>query len=260
MAGYRLTRLLIHVFAAVLTGITLYPFLGLDRRRRYIQRWSVKLLAICGIEVRVTGANALASRALIVANHHSWIDIYLINSLSPCRFIAKAEIGNWPVIGWLGRKSGTIFIERGRQRDLKRILKNLAVPLHSGERFAFFPEGTTSMQGNLLPFHPNLFEAAIGAGIAIQPFAIRYLDTSGSHHAAIDFSGETTFLQSVFSVLRTTEIKAELIVLPPLKTVGMHRRDLARMSRETVSKALSRESGNPGIQPEKQPDPQVELP
>ena len=239
MAGYRLLRLLLHFLSALLASATIFPLFSADQRQRYIQRWSASLLAICGVTVRVSKRHEIAPNALIVANHLSWLDIYLINSVSPSRFIAKASVRNWPLIGWLSEKAGTVFIARGSSRDLRKIFQNLVVHLKTGERFSFFPEGTTAAQGQLLPFHANLFEAAIEAGTPVQPYALRYLNAVGGLHAAIDFSGDTRFLESVFAVLKARHINAELIILPPLETAGAHRRSLALAARQAVALALN---------------------
>lgn len=239
MAALRFLRLLLHVCGALLTGAIVFPLVGNERRDRYIQRWSARLLAICGVSVRVTGEHLIEPRALIAANHASWLDIYLIKSVTPIRFVAKASIRNWPLIGWLSKKSGTVFIERSSQRDLKRTFQRLITELKSGERFAFFPEGTTAAQGRLLPFHANLFEAAIDAGKPVQPYAIRYVNADGRFHPAIDFSDDRSFLESVIDVLKAKGIVAELTVLPPVGTSGIHRRELARVCHQAVAGTLS---------------------
>ena len=94
-------RLLLHVSGALWTTSVLYPFYGEARRSRYVQKWSKKLLDICGVKVRVHHPERLSSKALIVSNHVSWLDIFLIHSVTPCHFIAKAEMADWPIIGSL---------------------------------------------------------------------------------------------------------------------------------------------------------------
>src|SRR5690606_21315559 len=121
---------------------------------------------ICQVELHVrtrhsAAADAPPARALFVANHISWLDIFVINAMQPSHFVAKSEIRDWPVLGWLCAKAGTVFIARGRLRDVRRIYQGLVERLQVGEPVAFFPEGATSSQGSLQPFHANLFEAAI---------------------------------------------------------------------------------------------------
>ena len=179
----------------------------------------------------------------MVANHISWLDIFVINSLEPCRFVAKSDIRGWPLVGWLCAKTGTIFISRGKPRDVRAIYQGLVASIKEGDRIAFFPEGTTAAQGGLLPFHPNLFEAAIDAGVPVQPYALRYLDDAGELHPAADFIGETTIVESILAILKargSRRITAELTVLAPLASTGagVHRRELAVATREAISRAL----------------------
>jgi 1-acyl-sn-glycerol-3-phosphate acyltransferase len=249
MIAYRLWRVLLHLVAGLLTCALVFPLVNAAGREARIHRWSKKLLALCGVRVEIThGAHApqSESRALIVANHISWLDIFVINALHPCRFVAKSDIRDWPLIGWLCDKAGTVFISRGRVRDVRRIYEGLVAGLHAGEHVAFFPEGTTAAQGTLLPFHANLFEAAIEAGVPIQPYALRYLDAQGNHHAAVAFVGDTTFVQSMLTILKSPGITAQLVTLPMIPINGMpHRRELAHAARESIANALGHVQNNP---------------
>lgn len=240
MAAFRLLRVMLHLFAGLATCALVFPFIGAPARTAHIRRWSTKLLALCGVRVEFRDAGAReANRALIVSNHVSWLDIFVINSLHPCRFVAKSDIRGWPLIGWLSAQAGTIFIARGKLRDVRRIYQGLVTALHAGEHVAFFPEGTTSAQGTLLPFHANLFEAAIEAEVPVQPFALRYLDNDGQLHTAADFINDMTFVQSVLAILRAGKMTAQLTVLPPIPTgSASHRRELADMAHDSITQAL----------------------
>ena len=186
---------------------------------------------------RVDGAAPL-QHALIVSNHISWLDIFVINSLHPCRFVAKAEIRAWPVLGWLVAQAGTVFIARGNRRDLRHIFKGLVDALARQQRVAFFPEGTTASQGSLLPFHANLFEAAIDARVPVQPVALAYLDRAGGWHPAVDYTGDTTFVDSIFRIMKGEPVRARLACLAPIGTQGAHRRELAKAAHEAIASAL----------------------
>lgn len=252
MVFFRLLRVLIHLFRGLATCALLFPLIDEAGRRAHIRKWSIRLVALCGISVRIEhhqGAQP-APRALMVANHVSWIDIFVINSLHPTRFVAKSDIRNWPLIGWLCEKTGTIFIARGKLRDVRRIYQGLVASLHAGEHVAFFPEGTTAAQGALLPFHSNLFEAAIEAEVPVQPYAVRYLDASGRLHPAADFVGEMTFVQSIVTVLKAGGMSAELTVLPVIDTSeASHRRELADASRSAIATVLRDTLLNDQIEP-----------
>jgi 1-acyl-sn-glycerol-3-phosphate acyltransferase len=174
----------------------------------------------------------------------SWLDIFVINTLQPCRFVAKADIREWPLLGWLCAKAGTIFIARGKLRAVRRIFEYVVTTIRDGELVAFFPEGTTAAQGALLPFHSNLFEAAIDAAVPIQPVAVRYLDSAGQLAPQANFIGETTFAESLLTILRSEKLSAQLIVLPVIDTTGAHRRELAAQAQSAINTALGYPSGD----------------
>ncbi|MEC4719264.1 lysophospholipid acyltransferase family protein [Noviherbaspirillum sp. CPCC 100848] len=246
MLAFRLLRVALHLFRGLATCAFAFPRLGHAARQQRIQRWSARLVALAGVEVRVSCRPGLqpAARALIVSNHVSWLDIFVINSVGPCRFVAKSDIRDWPLIGWLCEKTGTIFISRGKLRDVRRIYQGLVASLHAGERVAFFPEGTTAAQGTLLPFHANLFEAAVEAEVPVQPYAVRYTGKSGELHAAADFIGDMTFVQSLVSVLRSGGMTAHLELLAPIETrPDTHRRELADAARREIADALGMPEG-----------------
>ena len=232
-------RIAVHLALGLVTCATVFPWAGAALRARIVRRWSGALLRICRVHIEpVAGVPALG-HALVAANHVSWLDIFVINAHYPCRFVAKAEIRAWPVLGWLAYKAGTVFIARGSRRELRLIFKGIVDALHDGERVAFFPEGTTAPQGSLLPFHANLFEAAIDAKVALQPYALAYVDASGAPHAAIDYLDDTTFGQSIRMILTGPPVRARLTCLAPIATAGAHRRDLAQAAQEAVEMALA---------------------
>jgi len=236
---FRLVRVLLHVFKGMAICATVFPWIGWDRRNAHIRRWSTRLLALCNVTVSLApGSAPVLERSMVVANHVSWLDIFVVHSLYPSHFVAKAEIRAWPLAGWLAEKAGTVFISRGNRRDLRHIFKGLVHTLEQGERVAFFPEGTTAAQGNLLPFHANLFEAAIDAKVPVQPFALTYRDAGGVAHPSVDFIGDTSFAESIVLILNGPPVKAQLAILAPLDTIGAHRRELAEASHKAVAAAL----------------------
>jgi 1-acyl-sn-glycerol-3-phosphate acyltransferase len=237
MITLHLLRVILHLLQGMATCAFVFPLAGPAMRERRIRNWSHRLLAICGVRLVVKGALS-DSPALIVCNHVSWLDIFAVNACRPCRFVAKSDIRDWPLIGWLCDRAGTIFIARGRQRDVRRIFQGLVTSIHAGERVAFFPEGTVSLQGTVLTFHANLFEAAIDAKVPVRPYALRYLDRGGRPHPAVEYVGDTTFVQSMLTILRHRDITAELLILPAIPTTGAHRRELAAAAHDAIAGAL----------------------
>jgi 1-acyl-sn-glycerol-3-phosphate acyltransferase len=236
--AWRLARVIFHLLAGLATCAFVFPWAGPGLRERLTRRWSRRLLALCRVTVEPGRGERALDHAMIVSNHISWLDIFVINSLHPCRFVAKAEIRAWPVLGWLAARVGTVFIARGNRRDLRHIFKDLVGALRQGQRVAFFPEGTTSLQGQVLAFHANLFEAAIDANVAVQPYAVEYLDARGAHHPGVDYVGDTTFVGSFLRVLSGDPVRARLTCLAPIAATGAHRRELAHSARDAIAGAL----------------------
>ena len=118
-----LSRLGLHLFVGLWKTAVLFPWLDEAGRDRRIQRWSRQLVEICGVSMELDAERQEqpVSPALIICNHISWLDIFVINTIHPCRFVAKSDIRSWPLIGWLCHKTGTIFIARGKQSDVRRI-------------------------------------------------------------------------------------------------------------------------------------------
>ena len=244
LLGWRLLRIAQHLLAGLLRSTLLFPFFGPARRTAQMQRWARQLMGICGVSVETSGGAdgtpsvPMLAQVLVVSNHVSWLDIFVIDTLYPCRFVAKAEIRAWPVLGWLATRAGTIFIARGERRELRQLFQGLVQKLGAGERIAFFPEGTTAAQGRLLPFHANLFEAAIDAAAPVQPLALSYVDADGRPHPTVDFIGDMTFAQSMVAILGGPPVRARLVCLAPLATAGQHRRDVALAAHAAVARAL----------------------
>lgn len=240
LIALRFACVILHLLRGLATCAFVFPLASEAYRQHCIRAWSMRLLSILRIRIQLNpdGMQLPPQAALIVANHISWLDIFVINALQPCRFVAKADIRHWPVLGWLCEKSGTIFIARGKQREVRRVYQGLVTSLQAGQRIAFFPEGTTAAQGNLLPFHANLFEAAIEARVPVQPCALRYLDGSGELHRAADFIGDATFVDSLIAILGSSPMLAEITPLPRIFADAAHRRELSMQARASIAAAL----------------------
>jgi len=177
---FRGGRLALHLFYAVLLAI-FYPHLHQTRRRRTLKAWSRQLLDILNIGIRTEGPWPVRGEGgyLIVANHVSWLDIFVLNAIYPARFIAKAEVRNWPLIGWLCKRSNTIFIERAMRQDAASINRHVSLLLEQGACVGLFPEGTTTDGKQAGHFHSALIQPAIDAGAMLCPIALRYQDKNG---------------------------------------------------------------------------------
>ena len=212
-----------------------------DRRpaRHVVERGGAELLDAVAVEVAVRGARPLlAGPVLLVANHVSWLDVQALGAVAGTRFIAKAEVRDWPVVGALAARLGTLFIRRGSFRDAMRVKNALAKLFVAGERVAVFPEATTTDGTRLGKFHPALFQAAIDAAVPVQPVAIRIREVDGSPAAAAAFIDDMTFVESLGQVLARPRLVVELTFGPPIWAADQTRRQLAMRCRAFVAGVL----------------------
>jgi 1-acyl-sn-glycerol-3-phosphate acyltransferase len=218
---------LVAVLAVVAAGVVLMPFGG--RIPAGAARWWCRtIVRAAGVKVRITGTAAPTGGLLLVANHISWMDIPLLAAVRPARMLAKAEIRQWPVAGPLTAGSGALFIDRDRLRALPDTVARIADALRAGGAVAVFPEGSTwcgRAQGH---FRRAVFQAALDAGVPVQPVGLHYRTDGGPASTAPAFVGSDSLLTSVWRVVSTRGLVAEVEVreaIPP----GSHpdRRSLA---------------------------------
>ena len=238
-AVFRLLRCGLHILRGVLICACVFPFVSAPQRMARVGRWSAGALAVLGVGLRVSGMPATGA-TLVVANHVSWLDILAINAVRPLRFVSKADIRAWPLLGWLTACGGTLFIERTRTRDALRVLHLVADALKAGEQVAVFPEGTTSEGHGVLPFHANLLQAAIVAQAPVQPIALRYADAQEPISSAAAYVGDTTLLESLWAVASTTGLTVQVSFLPSLSSANFERRTLAARLSADIAAQLDR--------------------
>ena len=236
---FRGCRLALHLFYAALLAIS-YPHLNQTKRRRILKTWSRQLLGILNIGIRTEGQWPVRGEGgyLVVANHVSWLDIFVLNTIYPSRFIAKAEVRNWLLIGWLCKRSNTIFIERALRQDATSINQQISLLLEQGICVGLLPEGTTTDGKQAGHFHSALFQPAIDAGAMLCPIALRYQDENGKQSSAATFTGNMTLSQSIWRILRSPRFDALLVFTPALATAGENRRVLARAAQDAISQGL----------------------
>ena len=217
-----------------------FPFVSDARKRRLVKRWSRRLLRILNVTARVRGELASVSgNVLLVANHISWLDIFVLNAHLPVRFVAKAEIARWPVLSRMVRGAGTVFIQRERKRDTHRVIRDMAEVLANGDIVAIFPEGTTTYGHEVLPFKSSLLQPIIEAGGHVQPVAIRYRTPDGAIAMAPTYVGDTSFASSFFAVCAERALRVELTAPPALPAATKHRRALAQAAEASIRKVLA---------------------
>lgn len=242
---WRLLRLAFHLFAGMLEVAMTFRRLDDSARMTRIQRWAQGMLRLLSIRLVVRGSlppqhGPCLPNTLLVANHVSWIDVFVMDALIPAHFVAKTDVAGWPLIGWLARNVGTLFIDRENRRDVTRVNGEVAAALRSGQTVAFFPEGTTTDGTTLLPFTASLFHAATEAAGSVQPIALRYRTNDGQTSFATAYVGETTLIQSFWRIASARELVAELTILPVMNAAHIGRRELAAETHRGIGAVVNR--------------------
>jgi 1-acyl-sn-glycerol-3-phosphate acyltransferase len=238
---YRLSRVAVHLLYAVVIVGTLFPWLTVNLRARLERHWNNGLMGILNIKLLVRGAlpELSAQNVMLVANHVSWLDIYVLNAVRPVSFVSKMEVLSWPVVGWLAKKTGTLFIDRSKRHDIARVNNEVSRVLLKGGCVAVFPEGTTSDGSTLRHFHASLLQPAVNSQSTVWPAAIRYCHADGTLNTAPAYIDELTFADSIKLVLSQAVIFVELEFLSPINAHGKTRRDLARVAQYAIANALN---------------------
>ncbi len=235
-ACVRLVWAVWHIFAGFFTILVVFPRVNEAQREQRVQVWSQGLLAHLGIEMQVVGHPVAIGPVMLVANHISWLDIASMHAARFCRFVSKADVKRWPVIGTLASGVGTLFIERESRRDAMRVVHQMADRLRGGDVLGVFPEGTTSDGLSLLPFHANLFQAAIAADAPVQPVAIQFIDkSSGQVSLAPCYIGDDTLFESLWRTVCAPGVVVVMTYGEPQFAQGRDRRLWAQAVRQEIA-------------------------
>lgn len=229
------------------------PFFGLRRPvtpflTQAVCRASLRLL---GLRLRVHG-QPMRDRGALVANHSSWLDIFVLNAADRVYFVSKSEVAGWPGIGWLARATGTVFIRRNRQ-DAARQKLLFEARLRAGHRLCFFPEGTSSDGQRVLGFKSTLFEAFFAPELRdflhIQPVSVIYHAPEGCDPCLYGWWGEMAFGPHLLAVLaQPARGRVELEFHAPLRVADLpDRKRVAQAAEIAVRDGFSRRRSEVGL-------------
>lgn len=201
--------------------------------------WARAVARVIGLRAHVLGELG-SGPCLLVANHLSYVDVVLLAALRPCTFVAKSEIARWPVLGFLARTMGTLFVERENKRGLPRSRAQMERALAAGRTLVLFPEGTSTCGATVLPFHSALLAPAVELGLAVRHATLRYRTAPGERPAeqTVCWWGEMTFAAHLFELLRLPGFEAEL-ELGSQALFDTDRKRLARRLHAEVARRLA---------------------
>lgn len=212
----------------------------------------ITVLAVMGLPVDVRGSR-MKGTGILVANHTSWLDIFVLNSRKTLYFVSKSEVSAWPGIGWLARATGTVFINRDR-REAQAQTRVFEDRLIAGHRLLFFPEGTSTDGLRVLPFKTTLFAAffsdALYHKMQVQPVSVIYHAPKGEVPEFYGWWGDMDFGPSLLRILaQRRQGRVVLVYHAPLRVDDYaNRKSLARALEDQVRAGHGAELGHPSIQ------------
>ncbi len=243
---YRLMKIGVYIVGCLFMIAFVIPKSSPENRGRIIRRWARKLPEMIGIRIEHTGSldcpeafdsgitpNAIGR--LLVSNHVTFLDPFVIDAVLPAGFVAKAEIGRWPVVGKIASAVGTIYIERSNKRALIGIAETMEKALREGRNVLVFPEGTTSDGLGLLKLHSNLFEASAKTEAPTIPLLVRY-KKDGKPTTIASWTGHESLMTRLWAILCTKGLSVTVEILPTI--TGTNRHELCRLTSAAMSERL----------------------
>ncbi|MFP3978948.1 lysophospholipid acyltransferase family protein [Marinobacter sp. KMM 10035] len=223
---------------ATLVSVRIFEFCSRQRidRAMLVKGYSVVLCRLLGMRIQTHGL-AMEGPALRVCNHVSWTDIPILAAGLPLRFLAKREVASWPLIGWIAREVGTIFVQRGAG-DSAKVRQKLVSSLEGESSVMVFPEGTTTTGESVKRFHPHMLGAAIEAQCPVQAITIAY-HRDGQPDWLVPFTGDDDFVAHLCRLLKKPAVRVDVLFHPTLAvSASGSPAALAQLLHQQVSEGL----------------------
>lgn len=204
----------------------------------YVQKFCKKVCQSLDVEV-IAVEPIPQNNALWASNHISWLDIPVVGGIIPTFFLSKAEIGRWPVIGWLARTGNTLFIKRG-SGDSNAVTQQMTDFLSKGYPVVFFPEATTTNGKGIRRLQGKLLQSAMNSNVPIQPIVICYVNHHGKFDEAIPYYGKISMAESVKKVVDNRPAKAYVLPLEAIDPNGKTLSEITTLLQERMTNGLKR--------------------
>ena len=211
-----------------------------EARADWLHRFCAAALDGMGLKLTVEGS--FPARGAVITNHLSYVDIVVFAALQPCVFVSKAEIEDWPLLGWMTTMSGTVYVDRGRGGSAAKAKSGMQAAADAGLPVVFFPEGTTSNGEGVLAFHSGVLAQAMTVKEPVTAGFLTYtLDEENEAGVTVAddvcFWGDTPMLPHIFRFLGLRGVHAHVkFADAPIRFSSdvLHRKLAAVEAREAV--------------------------
>ena len=199
------------------------------------------LCLLLGITVTIKGLKPVTP-ALLISNHVSWLDIPILSSVMPLSFIAKREVGGWPLFGWMAKLQRCIFVNRDKRHSTGKSSAEIADRLHEGDTLVLFPEGTSNDGHCVMPFKSSYFGAAENLDVAVIPLTLAYksnynLPLTKRQRPSFAWYGDMDLLPHLWEALKAGPIEVVVRFHEALPKVP--RKEIAKLAYVTIAKSLT---------------------
>tara|TARA_B100000900_G_C20534458_1_gene697758 strand:- start:108 stop:764 length:657 start_codon:yes stop_codon:yes gene_type:complete len=175
------------------------------------------ILRLLSVNISINGKMG-DDGTLIVSNHASWIDIFIISSIVKTSFVSKSEVSKWPLVSWLANLQKTIFINRNKPKELVKTASEIQDRISKKQNIVLFPEGTSSDGNKVLPFKSSIFilcELEESKNISIQPMSIAYTKYNGLTMSRIErtliaWYGDMNLIGHLYKLIRSGTFEVEI--------------------------------------------------
>ena len=232
-------QILVHIFVGLIC-IIFFPILKIKYRNKVIKFWCSSLLKIISVKVSIKNfKDVRLKNVLFMANHISWLDIILINSIKPSIFVAKSSVRNWPIFGLMASACNTIFLNRSSRNSILEVTSKIKKIINTNSVF-IFPEGTSTYGIDVGKFHSNFFQVAVDLKKSIYPVCICYrknnifTDIPG-------YVGDDTLIESIVKIVNSGGFEARITFCKKILSKKFNRKELALKTQEIIKSHLNQD-------------------
>ena len=235
------SRLVLKLLKGLLLIGCVFPQLRPSERDIIIESWCREVLDVLSVRVNLRGETppGKVSSVVFVTNHVSWMDILVMNACRRVRFVAKTEVRQWPLVGWMAVRTGTIFFKRTSPRELARVTKSIATFLRRGDCIALFSDGARTDSASVHAFHSGLLESAIAAEALIWPVGISYRRLDGSLSTDTPIVGSQSMIASILNILDQPATLAQVSYTDPIESSAGDRHKLSEWCHLSIEQSLA---------------------
>ena len=218
-AAWRALLLVIWVLVWFLPVLLMWLLRSQTIRRYLVHLFYAGVARIIGFTIRVTGAPSAVRPLLLVANHASYSDVFVLGSQLPISFTPKLEVRSWPVIGFFCVLADSVFVER-KPSQMQEAREKMQARLDMGKVLCIFPEGTTNDGIRIKPFKSGFFSLAEEHPLPVQPVTISYVAVNGKPvppacYEQVAWVGEATFFGHFFRLIGYESVTVEVCFHTP---------------------------------------------